>query len=133
MRPWARSAGFTLALVLIALTAGARPPEITPRDLAVRLSSDQPPVVLDVRSDEEWTAGHIPGAIHIPHDQLRARRDEVPKDRQVVVHCAIAPRARLAEATLIEAGHPQVWHLSGGFIAWQNDGLAIATDAPTPP
>ena len=131
MRPRARSAGFALALVLIALTAAAGPPELTPRELAARLTSDNPPVVLDVRSDDEWAAGHIPGAIHIPHDQIQARRDEVPTDREVVVHCGIAPRARIAEAVLIESGHQQVWHLTGGFIAWKNDGRAI--EAPPSP
>lgn len=49
---------------------------------------DQPqgegPVVIDVRSEEEYAAGHIPGALHIPADEVATRLNEIPKDRPVV-------------------------------------------------
>jgi len=125
------AAGATF-LVLIALAAGARPPEITPRELATRLASDDPPLVVDVRRDDEWQAGHIPGAIHIPFAQFPQRRAEVPIDRDVVVHCAIAPRARQSEKMLIAIGHPRVFHLTGGFEAWKNDGLEVVYEVPRP-
>jgi len=117
--------GAATMLLFVALAASAGPPEIIPRELATRLSGDDPPIVLDVRTDEEWEAGHIPGAVHIPYNQVTERRGEVPTDRDVVVHCAIAPRARIAEKTLIASGHPRVFHLTGGFEAWRNDGLEI--------
>lgn len=125
MRRSRLGAGATALLVFVALAASARPQEIIPRELAARLSGDDPPIVLDVRTDEEWEAGHIPGAVHIPYDQMTERRGEIPTDRDVVVHCAIAPRARIAEKILIAIGHPRVFHLTGGFIAWKNDGLEI--------
>ena len=66
------------------------------------------PVILDVRTPEEYAAGHVPGAINIPHDQVRARLAEIDsaKDQPIVVYCrsgrraarpcwsAISPRAR---------------------------------------
>ena len=133
MKFLAKTTAVALVFVLISLSAHARPPEITPRELALQLASDHPPVVLDVRSDDEWEAGHIPGAIHIPYEQVEARHSEVPTDRDVVVHCAVAPRARIAEKVLIAIGHPRVLHLTGGFMAWQNDGLEIEYEAAVKP
>ena len=70
------TAMLTAALVAAAV-ALAEPPVVTPDDLAKRLEGDDPPVVLDVRSDEEWNAGHIPGAMHIPVQEITERRGEV--------------------------------------------------------
>ena len=119
------TAMLTAALVAAAV-ALAEPPVVTPDDLAKRLEGDDPPVVLDVRSDEEWNAGHIPGAMHIPVQEITERRGEVPTDRDVVVHCQVAPRARQAEKALIMAGHERVFHLDGGFRAWYKAGLPVA-------
>lgn len=114
-----------MALVLTAPAASAAPPEITPKELAERLASDDPPLVLDVRSNGEWKGGHIPGAVHIPIDEFSERRGEVPKDRDVVVHCQVAPRARKAEKMLIMIGHERVFHLDGGFRGWSAAGLEV--------
>jgi len=111
--------------ITIASLAIGSPPEITPAELAKRLASEDPPLVLDVRSDEEWNEGHIPGALHIPINDIKERRGEVPMDRDVVVHCQVAPRARMAEKALIMVGHERVFHLDGGFSAWSEAGLEV--------
>ena len=59
---------------------------ITPERLREQLSGDQPPVVIDVRTKEAYQAGHIPGAIHIPGQELRRRLAEIPRDRNIVVY-----------------------------------------------
>ena len=125
----ARALAVGAVLALAGASASAAPPEITPQELAERLASEDPPLVLDVRSDGEWKGGHIPGALHIPIDQLDARRGEVPKDRDVVVHCQVAPRARQAEKMLIMVGHERVFHLDGGFRGWSAAGLEVEKDA----
>ena len=60
--------------------------------------------VLDVRRADEWAAGHIDGALHIPLDQLEDRLDEVPADRPVWVHCASGFRASIASSLVDRAG-----------------------------
>jgi rhodanese-related sulfurtransferase len=59
---------------------------IIPERLREQLSGDQPPVVIDVRTKEAYQAGHIPGAIHIPGQELRRRLAEIPRDRNIVVY-----------------------------------------------
>ncbi len=61
-------------------------------------------VVLDVRRSDEWDAGHIEGAAHIPLDELEERIDEVPADVEVWVHCATGFRASIAASLLDRAG-----------------------------
>ena len=117
--------GGFLLVVTAAFVAIGQPPTITSEELAERLAGDDPPIVLDVRSDQEWSLGHIPGAMHIPVQVITERRGEVPRDRDVVVHCQVAPRARMAEKALMMVGHERIFHLEGGFQAWTDAGLAI--------
>ncbi len=57
---------------------------IPPTELQQQLATPQPPTVIDVRSAEEYAAGHLPGARHIPGDTLAQRLAELPRDRPVV-------------------------------------------------
>jgi len=57
---------------------------ISSQELQRQLAIPQAPTVIDVRSDEEYAAGHLPGALHIPGDGLAQRLDEIPRDRPVV-------------------------------------------------
>ncbi len=59
---------------------------ISPQELFRQLQGAQPPFVIDVRPDESYAAGHIPGAHHIHVDQLPQRLDEVPRDRPIVAY-----------------------------------------------
>lgn len=65
------------------------------------------PVVLDVRSDGEWAAGHLPGAVHVPLHELPDRLDELPSGR-LWVHCATGYRASIAASLLDRAGREVV-------------------------
>lgn len=111
-------AGLLLALVV---NAGEF---IAPRQLAAQLGSDDAPVVLDVRSQAEFDAGHVPGALLIAHDQLAERLDEIPAGRDVVVYCHSGRRATLAERVLL-ANDRKVTQLDGSWIGWQAAGLPV--------
>jgi glyoxylase-like metal-dependent hydrolase (beta-lactamase superfamily II) len=74
-------------------------------DLAAVLeTSGEPPVVLDVRRHDERHESYLDGTLHIPIHQLPARLPEVPRDRQVWVHCAAGYRASVAASLLSRAG-----------------------------
>jgi rhodanese-related sulfurtransferase len=103
-------------------------PSISPAELQAQRESGSAPVVIDVRSDEEYAGGHIPGAVHIPYEQIAERIGEVDTSKGVALYCMIGPRARKGEAALIAAGHDRVFHIEGGFSAWKAAGLPTALD-----
>ncbi len=82
-------------------------------------------VVLDVREDHEWAAGHIAGAVHIPLGQLMDRRDELDAEATTLVVCHIGGRSARATVYLAANGHDVV-NLDGGMEAWEDAGRAIA-------
>ena len=88
-------------------------------DLADWLAGDDAPVVLDVRTEAEWQAGHIAGSVNVPLNQLAARLDEVPAAERLVVHCEGGYRSSIAASLLLEHGRREVIDLVGGFKAWQ--------------
>jgi rhodanese-related sulfurtransferase len=76
-------------------------------------------LILDVRESAEWNAGHFERAIHIPLGQLRDRMGELPKDRPILVHCAVGLRAHIAVRILRQHGF-DARNLSGGWTTWRH-------------
>jgi rhodanese-related sulfurtransferase len=103
----------------------ADPTVITPVALAERIEAGDGPLVLDVRSPDEFAGGHIPGAVNIPHDQLSDRIAELPvgPEGEVIVHCQRGHRASEAEEILRAAGFSKVIDLEGHFESWQESEL----------
>jgi len=88
---------------------------------------DDGAVVLDVRRDDEWRAGHLPQARHIPLDQLVARAGEVPADQRVVAVCRSGARSGQATRFLRGSG-VDVVNLDGGMQAWARAGGDIVRE-----
>ena len=88
-----------------------------------QLNSDT--ILVDVRTADEYSLGSIPGAINIPVDELRNRLSELPKDKPIVVTCAVGLRGYLAYRILVQHGYKDVKNLSGGYKTW-----SIATAKP---
>jgi molybdopterin/thiamine biosynthesis adenylyltransferase/rhodanese-related sulfurtransferase len=82
-------------------------------------------VLVDVREEDEWTEGHIPGAVHVPRGFLESRIEQVAPDRSqtVVLYCAGGSRSAFATKTLEELGYENVVSLAGGFTDWKRNGL----------
>lgn len=78
-------------------------------------------VVLDVREDHEWEAGHIEGAVHVPLGQVAERAGELDPQRRTLVVCHLGGRSARATAFLQQQGHDVV-NLEGGMDAWQAAG-----------
>ncbi len=79
--------------------------------------------LLDVRTPEEFSQGAIEGAINISHDTLREHLERIPKDRKIVIYCAVGLRGYISERILRQSGFDQVYNLSGGYHTYS---LAIA-------
>lgn len=103
-------------------------PTISATELSARRASGNAPAVIDVRSAEEYAAGHIPGALNIPFDQVAKRIAEVDAPHGVALYCMVGPRARKGESALLRAGYTSVLHLEGGLAAWQAAGLPVESE-----
>lgn len=88
-------------------------------------------VLIDVREPEEWVAGHVDGARHIPLGELVARLDEVPAGRTVVV-CRSGGRSAQAVAYLASTGRDAV-NLDGGMQAWAGAGRPLVSETGAAP
>lgn len=93
--------------------------------LSEMLASKAPPLVVDVRSEKEWSAGHIDGSLNLPLNHLRERANEIPSDRQVVIHCEGGYRSAIAVSLLAATGKTNIFDLVGGYKAW------LASQLPT--
>ena len=81
-------------------------------------------ILLDVREDAEWQAGHAPKARHIPLGRLPARLSDLPSGRTVITVCRSGHRSARAAALLARDGR-EVINLSGGMRAWARAGLPV--------
>ena len=94
---------------------------------ATRLYNDDA-LVLDVREDKEYAAGHIPKAKHIPLEQLAGRLNELDKfkNKPVLVTCRSGQRSARACGMLKKAGFETVYNQAGGIIAWERANLPVS-------
>lgn len=95
--------------------------------LAARLTADDSPRILDVRTPAEFETAHIPGSYNVPLDTLREHRAELRRhlDDDVVLVCRTGNRATQAEHALREAGLPGLRVLDGGIVAWEAAGAPL--------
>jgi rhodanese-related sulfurtransferase len=98
--------------------------EISPHAVLAFEDQASTPLVLDVRSAEEFASGHVPAAINVSHEQVAARTGELDPAREVVVYCERGTRAAKATEVLRSAGFA-VRHLTGDMSGWREQGLPV--------
>ena len=89
-------------------------------------------VVLDVREQTEWDAGHVDGSVHLPLIQLGEGYADLPAGAQTLVVCRSGNRSAHATAFLLRQGIEAV-NLDGGLLAWALAGRPLVTDDGRPP
>ena len=115
-----------LVTAVLACAAVAHADEPTPRiqqeALLKRMEKqDASVIILDVRTPEEFAAGHIAGAVNIPYTHLPARLSELTGagDKDIVLYCATGVRAERAAERMREQGYTRLLHLDGDMKAWE--------------
>jgi len=95
-------------------------PETNAAELNARLSGDNPPIIVDVRSGVEWRRSHIPGAVSVPINELKDRLASLQLEAQqpVIAICLSAHRSIPAVRLLRAEGFENVVQLKGGMLAW---------------
>lgn len=123
---------FIVLIICINITACqstiAANTQISSTELIELIQAEKAPVILDVRTSEEYSQGHIPGAINIEYRELPSRIDEVRnlgKKDKIIVYCERGVRANIAEESLKKAGFTEVLHLEGDMSGWRDEGLEV--------
>ncbi len=103
-------------------------PVISPQQ-AAQMQSEQKAVIIDVRENDEWNAGHIAGAIHIPLSEIKNRVSELAtyQNSPVITQCRSGARSAKAADILKNAGFNDVRNMEGGLNAWQKSNLKITS------
>jgi len=105
-------------------------PSTTVAELPAELPSGV--VLLDVREEDEWSAGHAPEAMHIPMGEVPGRMDEIPAEAQLLVVCKAGGRSARVVAYLDQVGRSAV-NVEGGMAAWAGVGRPLVADGPHEP
>ncbi len=118
-----------LALAAWALQDSPSDGSVPPDALAVVLAGDDAPLLLDVRTPEEFARGHVPGATLVPVQELEARLGELEayKRRGVIAYCEVGGRASKAAELLRARGFSSVRLLDGSMRRWREEGREVAT------
>jgi phage shock protein E len=104
-------------------------PQISQADLLAQMAAPPAPLILDVRTAEEYAAGHIPGAVNIDVRSLSQYLEThaPPSHHSLVVYCERGIRAQWAERMLVNAGYGPIFHLEGDMVAWRAQSLPLET------
>jgi len=105
--------------------AAAETRNITAREAKAILDKNRNAFLLDVRTPQEFSQGRIPGAVLIPVNEVERRIGEIPKNRPVVVYCAVGSRSLPAARYLSKMGYGVVYHMSDGIVGWYRNGFQI--------
>ena len=89
------------------------------------LAADERPLLVDIREQDEWVEGRIPGAVHVPRGFLESRIEAAAPDHSapIVLYCAGGHRSAFAAKTLQELGYENVVSLAGGYTDWKRSGF----------
>jgi rhodanese-related sulfurtransferase len=98
--------------------------DLTPQDARQLVAGGA--LLLDVREDHEWQAGHAPEATHLPMSRIGAEVSRLPHDRLIVCVCHVGARSAAVAEALTNAGYSAA-NLYGGMDAWIADGLPVVT------
>ena len=117
----------TAAMIVAVATTAAAAQYKTITSLQAKALLDKGAVfLLDVRTPEEFRQAHMKGAVLIPIDQIEKRLGEIPKNRPILVYCAVGSRSNAVAGFLTEKGYRDIYNMSDGIVGWYRNGLPIS-------
>lgn len=126
-----------LSPLVLAADPPVNPPQSTPSsqisgpELLKMIQQGEPVTIIDVRSNREYQAGHVPGAIHLPFWKayFKASSLAAPRDQTLVVYCAHGPRAVISKGAFKLAGFEDIRYLDGHMTEWYKARLPVERQA----
>lgn len=119
-----------LLLIVLPACACAAARNLGPREAFAMIGQRSDLFLLDVRTPGEYQQARLAGAQLIPIDQMMKRLAEVPKDRPILVYCAVGSRSSQVVNYLARQGYPELYNLDGGIYSWAQHGYPILQGAP---
>lgn len=118
-----------IALLILALAAtvlAASNRDIRATEAKGLLATKKSVYLLDVRTPEEFRQGRIQGAVLIPINEVERRIGEIPRNRPIVVYCAVGSRSGLVAGFLSQKGYGEVYNVTDGIVGWYRNGFPIS-------
>jgi rhodanese-related sulfurtransferase len=119
---------FFLVLVLLCLVQGlahAGTRDISSRDAKAMLDKNRNIFLLDVRTPQENMQGRLPGTVLIPINDFERRAGEVPRNKTVIVYCAVGSRSKPVAEFLAQRGYKDVYNMADGIVGWYRNGFPL--------
>lgn len=98
---------------------------ITSRDAKALLEKNRNIYLLDVRTPQEYSQGRVAGSVLIPIGELQQRINEVPKNKTILVYCAVGARSKPAANFLAQQGYKDVYNMTDGLVGWYRNKFPI--------
>jgi rhodanese-related sulfurtransferase len=114
-----------LMILTVASQVWAAEKEVSSRDAKTLLDRNKTVFLLDVRTPQEYSQGRLAGSVLIPVGELERRINEVPRNRTILVYCAVGARSKPAANFLARQGYKDVYHMTDGIVGWYRNGLPI--------
>ena len=116
-----------LLLVMLTLVTQAWSAEkdISSRDAKSLLDKNRSVFLLDVRTPQEYSQGRVAGSVLIPIGEFERRIGEVPKNRTIVVYCAVGSRSKPVANFLSQQGYKDVYNMTDGIVGWYRNGFPV--------
>lgn len=117
-----------IAVLLVCLTwslALAGVQEISSREAKALLEKNKNIFLLDVRTPQENSQAKLPGTVLIPIGEFERRMGEVPKNKTILVYCAVGSRSKPVAEFLSKNGYKDVYHMSDGIVGWYRNGFPL--------
>jgi len=127
---WQLSSVWLILFFLLIKTEGARGGAAVSPSQMTQMINNENAKVIDIRSKDEFRAGHLPNALHIPAQDVLKRINELEsfKDTPVILICKTGTTAGASGAILAKAGFNKLHKLRGGILEWQGSNLPLVKD-----
>lgn len=96
--------------------------DVTVQQASELITSKPDLLILDVRTPQEYSEGHLKGSILIPVDEINGRLNELGKDKEILIYCRTGNRSRTAVNILTTAGYHKIYHMKDGISVWMQQG-----------
>jgi rhodanese-related sulfurtransferase len=117
---WAAGAAVLFFMMRPSVPADAK---LSPGEVKDAVGKEKALQLVDVRTQGEFSGGHLAGAKNIPVSDIGSRLNELSKEKPLIVYCRSGARSSAALKQLRAAGYAQAKHMNGGIMAWQGAGL----------